>query len=345
MVKDDIIIRFATLADADRIMEAIKDHWDSNHILALNKEFFLYIFTGDKNNLNFVIAEDKSTYEIAGFLGYIRYTSSLPCGISLVMWQALEEKGGFLGLKMLLFLTNQKSFDFIFSVGINPKTARPIYQFLRFHTGKLDHYYRIMDKKSYMIAEIENKIILPVLSSEFEISLVENISSFYKAFDTVSSSVKKVFPLKDIDYFRHRFFEHPIYSYKIFFIYSKYTKGSKSFFVCREVEQFETKILRIVDFIGDEVYFAGIARALQNLIDQNNYEYIDCYSYGISEETMNRAGLVKRIEDDNNIIPTYFEPFVRANIDIYFFAKQLSNVRLFRADADQDQPRLNSGVT
>ena len=344
MVKDDITIRFANLDDTDRIMAAIKNHWDSNHILALNKEFFLYVFAGNKDTLNFVIAEDKNTYEIAGFLGYIRYASSHPCSISPIMWKALEKKGGFLGLKMLLLLVNNDSFDFIFSVGLNPKTI-PIYQSLRFHTGKLDHYYRILDKKSYMIAEIKNKTILPVSSSEFEISLIENISSFYQVSDAPIFSTKKVFPVKDINYFRHRFFEHPIYSYKIFFICSKHTKEKKAGFVCREVEQFGTKILRIVDFIGDEVYFAGISMALQNLIDQYNYEYIDCYSYGMSENTMNKAGFVKRVDDDSNIIPNYFDPFVRTNVGLDFYTNQLDNIRLFKSDADQDHPRLNNRVT
>jgi hypothetical protein len=343
MSVDDITIRFADIDDADKIMMAIKNHWDANHILALNKDFFLYIFAGDKNSLNFVIAEDKNTDEIAGFLGYIRYTSSLPCDIGTVMWQALEGKGNFLGLKMFLFLVSKDCFNHIFSIGINPKTI-PIYQYLRYYIGKLDHYYRIMDKKSFMIAEIKSRIILPVSSSEFEIVLVNDIFSFRKVFEFFISSTERIFPIKDINYFCHRFFEHPVYSYKIFFINSKRTKESKAFFVCREVEQFETKVLRIVDFIGDEEYFAGISMELQNLMDQNNYEYIDCYSYGISGKTMNRAGFVKRIDDDSNIIPNYFEPFTRKNVDIWFFINRLDNIRLLKADADQDQPRIFKGI-
>jgi hypothetical protein len=338
MAIDGITIRFANLDDVDRIMEVIGRYWDSNHILTRTKEFFLYIFTGDKNNINFVIAEDKTTHEITGFLGYIRYASAQVCDISPVMWKALEEKGEFLGLKMLLFLVNKNSFDFIFSVGINPKTI-PIYRYLRYYTGRLDHYYRISDKDVYKIAEIKNKIILPVSPSELEISLIENFSSFCKVFNFLFP-LEKQHPNKDIDYFHYRFFDHPIYSYKIFCIVSKNTKQCKAFFVGREVEQFGIKILRIVDFAGQEEYFADISVSLQNLIEQNNYEYIDFYSYGISTKTMNRAGFVKRMDNDDNIIPNYFEPFVRKNCDIHFYTNSTDNVRLFKADADQDQPRL-----
>jgi hypothetical protein len=343
MAIDDITIRFANIDDVDRIMAAIKDHWDSNHILALNKEFFIYVFSGEENNINFVIAENKNNHEILGFLGYIRYSLSQPCSISPVMWKALEEKGNFWGLKMLLFLINKDCFDFVFSTGIDSKTV-PIYKYLRYYTGKLDHYYRIMDKKSYTIADIKNKIILPVLPSGFEMILVEDIFSFCKVFNLFYLSIKKGLPHKDIDYFRRRFFEHPIYDYKIFFIHSKYTKEGRAFLVCREVEQFGTKILRIVDFVGDEEYLAGISVPIQNLIEQNNYEYVDFYSYGISEKIMNEAGFVRRMDNDN-IIPNYFEPFIRNNVDILFYLSRLDDdIRLFKADADQDHPRVIRGI-
>jgi hypothetical protein len=256
------------------------------------------------------------------------------------MWKALEEKGSFVGLKMLLFLINKDCFALVFSTGINSKTV-PIYQHLRYYTGRLDHYYRIMDKESYTIAEIKNKIILPVSPSDFEMILVEDILSFCKAFGLFSPSLKERLPHKDIDYFRRRFFEHPIYNYKIFFIYLNRTKESRAFFVCREVKQFETRILRIVDFVGDEEYLAGISVPMQNLMEKNDYEYVDFYSYGISEKIMNEAGFVKLIDNDN-IIPNYFDPFVRNNVDILFYLNRFNDdIRLFKADADQDHPRLN----
>ena len=44
-------------------------------------------------------------------------------------------------------------------------------------------------------------------------------------------------------------------------------------------------------------------------------------------------------ENDINIIPDYFEPFVEKNVKIYFEASNNKMV-LFKADADQDRPRL-----
>jgi hypothetical protein len=127
----------------------------------------------------------------------------------------------------------------------------------------------------------------------------------------------------------------------VYAIQEKDTEIISAFFVCREVEKEGVKILRIIDYIGEEKYFANLGFSFQTLIDENNYEYIDCYCRGISEKTMNNAGLIKRKETDANIIPDYFEPFYCKNIDIYYFTNTTENFRAFRGDANHDQPRLN----
>jgi len=115
-----------------------------------------------------------------------------------------------------------------------------------------------------------------------------------------------------------------------------------AFFVCREIEKFGVKILRIIDYIGEEKYFEHLAFSLQKLMNENNYEYIDCYCCGMSETTMNDAGFIKRTKIDENIIPNYFEPFLCENIDLYYFTNITENFRSFRGDADQDQPRIKN---
>jgi hypothetical protein len=333
---ENITIRFAEYDDVDRIMEAIRNHWDSNHILAHNKDFFLYMFGGDGNNINMVIAEDEQDRRIVGFLGCIKYTSVEPYDISPILWKVVEGTRGFIGLQMFQFLIETLKTNLVFCTGINPKTV-PIYNYFGYHTGKLDHYYRIADKKEYKIARIVDKNILPIRKSETEINATKNEDQFRK--DINLFFLEESYPRKDMNYFCHRYFNHPTFHYKIYTIIST-TKEPYAFFICREIETFGIKILRIVDYIGNEKYFASISALLQDLINLNNYEYIDCYCYGMSEATMNRAGLIKRTEEDKNIIPNFFEPFLCKNVDILFYTEVLDNVRIFKGDGDQDQPRL-----
>jgi hypothetical protein len=318
-------------------MEAIRNHWDSNHILAHNKDFFLYMFGGDKNNINMILAEDVSTHNMAGFLGYFKYTATMPFDVALVMWKAITNRG-MLGLSMLQHLIDNLQPRFIFSVGINPDTAMPIYKALHFYTGKLDHYYRISDNNEYKIAQIIKKYILPVTSSELDVLNIETPEIFDYTIELDSRDRK--YPYKDNEYFYHRFFHYPIYKYIVYAIISKGKKKARAFFVGREIEKFGVKIFRIVEYIGSEGYFAGISVPLQNLMVEKNYEYIDCYCYGMSEATMNAAGLIRRTEEDKNIIPNFFEPFLCKNGDIYYCSNKADDFRFFKADADQDQPRL-----
>jgi hypothetical protein len=169
--------------------------------------------------------------------------------------------------------------------------------------------------------------------------LIENINQFKE--DVNLLLINDCYPHKDINYFRHRFFEHPVYQYMIYKIIKDDVKSSCAFFACREIEKFGIRILRIVDYIGSEECLAGISLPLQDLMEKNHYEYVDCYCYGISEKTMNKAGLLKHFDTDKNIIPNYFEPFTCENINILFYANNITNLRIFKADADQDQPRLN----
>ena len=72
----------------------------------------------------------------------------------------------------------------------------------------------------------------------------------------------------------------------------------------------------------------------------NDYEYVDFYCHGIPIETMKKLGFKLKDEYDSNIIPNYFEPFIQENIPIYFFTTSNENSYIFKADGDQDRPRV-----
>jgi hypothetical protein len=335
----DIVIRFAVLDDVDKLMEAIKNHWDANHILAHNKDYFLYLLGGNNRQINMVIGEDQCTKEIAGFLGFIKYSVEDYYDFSPIYWKNVDNKDSFLGLKLMFFLIKNIKPRLFFCIGVNQVTALPIYKQLKYHTGQLDHYYRISDRDEYKIAKITNKYILSITVSGWNLLLIPDFDVFRTNID--DSLLINMLPYKDKNYFNHRFFKHPIYHYMIFAITRNDIETIPAFFVCREVEKYGIKILRIVDYIGEEKYFTYLASSLQKLMDENNYEYIDCYCCGMSEKTMNNAGLIKRKEDDVNIIPNYFEPYLCENTEIYYFTSITDNFRTFKGDADQDQPRIN----
>jgi hypothetical protein len=110
-------------------------------------------------------------------------------------------------------------------------------------------------------------------------------------------------PHKDIDYFYHRYFSHPVRRYMVYAVKEKGIQTISAFLIFREVEKSGTKVLRIIDYIGAEKYLGLLSSPMQKLMDKGDYEYIDCYCIGMSEKTMNNAGFVLRTANDANIIP------------------------------------------
>ena len=330
----DYQIRFAEVSDVEDIMSFIKNHWKEQHILAQNKPFFLYEYGNDKT-INFAIARDVSTNELVGLCGFIKNTKELNgSDVWGSLWKVIRTTNPMLGIQILELVNENTKGRTVSACGIAPKTIE-IYYFLGFRTGKLKQFYRLNDQPTYQIA-IVNDAIIPTFQTEKNYILKEE-SSFDGLDFLYHDQQKSRFPYKDQWYLEKRYCCHPKYSYKIFTIQKE---AIQSLFIAREVIQNGAKILRIVDFIGDEEDLNYIGTALQYLIDSNGYEYIDFYCEGINSAVLEHSGFKCRDEFDTNIIPNYFEPFVAENIDIHFFTNSDEKVYIFKGDGDQDRPNF-----
>ena len=215
--------------------------------------------------------------------------------------------------------------------GVNMSTSGSLYRrVLHQDVRRMKHFYILADKKEYSIAKITHKI-LPEYSQEMNIDFteVDTADSMYKIFDDNSFKVRK--PYKDSWYVTHRYFNHPIYKYRV------YLAGESTAVIGREVKIDNTKIFRIVDILGDVKAVAGMGKSLRKLIDDNHYEYIDFYELGMDDLILKTAGFTERLENDENVIPNYFEPYECRNSEIYV-QRLDTDVLCFKGDGDQDRP-------
>ncbi len=97
-----------------------------------------------------------------------------------------------------------------------------------------------------------------------------------------------------------------------------------------------------MDYFGDQALFAGLGGQMARLVAENGYEYVDFYEFGFDEEAIAAAGFRRRDEGDANVIPNYFEPFLRENVDIWVHYKA-EGTTFFKADGDQDRPNAVPG--
>ena len=75
------------------------------------------------------------------------------------------------------------------------------------------------------------------------------------------------------------------------------------------------------------------------LMAEKQYEFVDVYSYGIPDSIYKEAGFLN-VEETENIIPNFFQPYTPINSDIFLLKPEASNTVLLRGDADQDKPRF-----
>ena len=329
-------IYFATIEDVDDIMQFINNHWKNDHILSRNKNFFLYEHQ-DGERVNFVCHRDCNN-ELDGILGFIK-SSSTNSDIWTVIWQALSSKEHpMLGIELFDFLRKSEDYNVLSSPGANEKAIN-IFKYFGIYTNHLNNFVLINNKISnYNIATIRDKRYLKTIrfkeNKKYNLKLLKEkeILFDFEAF-------KEFIPYKDKKYFLKRYFNHPIYNYDVYGIFNN--SEIDSLLVTRVIKANTSKVLSIVDFIGNQYGFQFVSKYLYDKIIIDGYEYINFMCFGFDERILMEAGFHKVSSDLSDIIiPIHFSPFVDKNIQINFFidTDKLEKVRMFQADGDQDRP-------
>lgn len=332
--------KIAKKKDIKQIMYFIKKNWDENHILAKNYNFFCYEFLNDKR-INFILAYNKKTKILEAIQGFIPYRNTKNkhiCGSITCVNQ--KSKKPFLGIETMsamLQITKPKTYC---GIGTNFKTMIPLVKkFFKRNVGIMDHYYILNnDLKKYEIAKIskKNRSSFYRINNQYNLQKIQNFESLNKQFNLNKNL--KYFPDKDNSFLKKRYFQHPIYNYICYGVFNNDDK-LLSFLIAREISLKKRKILTIVDFRGNPKDLGLIELALKKILKENNYEYIDLLCSGLSTVTLLKSGFNKKGNPDINIIPSYFDPFIKKNIVIWY-EKSNKNLILFKGDADADRPRI-----
>jgi uncharacterized protein (UPF0179 family) len=322
------MISLAKYDDINEIMRFIDKEWRKDHILARDREFFEYMYVID-NEVCFVISRDDKEGTINGILGFIPYDKGLK-QISLTVWKALSSADGMVGIGMLNYLIKHLGPAIVASPGINPQTTIPLYKFLKYETGKMAHFYRLSRSREYKIASVKDDYIAECpVNKGARVIQVRNFDDF----KTIGVIYEQNAIKKEDWYIKHRYFEHPIYQYKMFFV--EYN-SEKLVIIAREQKANGGQCLKVVDLIGKYELLPYATEFFDIHMKNNQYEYVDCYFTGIKEAVFKQAGWENREERDI-VIPNYFEPFEQQNIDLYYSTKP-QGIIMLRGDSDQDRP-------
>ena len=334
-------IELCAKKDIINLQKFINDHWKNNHILSQNISLLDWMYNRCEG-LNFLLA--KKNKKIIGILGFIKNSNfnkndSVRDIIWLALWKVVEERAyPGLGIIMLKKLEKINPYIDIAVLGIN-KSLPPVFNALKYYSATMEHYYIVNPKvKKFSVINIDNKNKIPypvILEDKIiykQIYREELLSSNYNYYSNNFTCYKSS------SFFINKYLDHPIYKYKIFHI----ENSSREFalMVIRKIKINNTNILRIIDFEGNEALISYIGMFLLNLLDKENSEYIDFMQYGIKNSYFFDAGFKLLNYNQNDMVPNYFEPFVKKNINLLFAYKTPQNkkIRIFKGDGDQDRP-------
>ena len=333
---------FATTADTDRLMRFMHQQWRKDHILSRNKELFLYDFQeGDR--LNIAIATDDGN-ELIGIFGFMKYSSEDVSDIAGSLWKASDEAGEpMLGLKLRAYTVKSIPHRIFAAPGAGLQT-RPIYHFIHMDWIEMQQHFILNPTlPTYQLAVIPptfaQRVAKPVEPNRARNISVHPITKPEQLRNFPFHSFTTIAPFKDWNYLKKRFFEHPIYPYDVYL--TRQDGEPICITVCRTARHQHSSAYRIVDFYGNEAGLPGTVHHLSDVMMDSGHEYIDFICTGFDKEILARSGFSELDLNQNEVIvPNYFEPFVKKNVHVYAVADktQCLRLRLCKADRDQDRP-------
>ena len=331
-------IRLGWKNDIPSIMDFLENYWKPGHIMAKNRSFFEYEFLESNGTVNMVLAIDRKTGSIEGLKGFI-YASAESEMRDLwgSIWRVKPGNISLLGVELFWRIEQLTKCRYNIGVGANSQTTIPIVKkLLHRHTGKMKHYYKLTNrrKEKFKIAKVMYSPQQKSLVKQEALIIVLNSIDELKEHFEINKMLPSI-PYKDYAYLEKRYYRHPIYRYMVYGIQVGDEVGA--ILVCREQWQDDRKVVRIVDYLGDRELMAKTGVFWEEMLSVPSCEYVDFYCYGFEDEFLKEAGFSMVLENDENIIPNYFYPFVQKNIDIWIHSP-VENVLICKADGDQDRP-------
>ena len=319
----------------EKLKEFCRLNWGKEHPLIHNKAVFDWYYRVD-DHINMVIAYAKETeqdIEILGVCGYIPTNSSSNPDVFLSY--ILSKKGEKFGISLRLIeyikkITNARTIN----CNNIRKNTSGIYHFLGYTVADMKHFYRLNeDISEYTLCLINNYQPKSIMEYDLTCEIVEKASQL-RGFQFANFSNN--LPYKDEGYVTRRYLEYIFHKYIILHVDNN---NHQALIIVRKIEYQNHVMFRVVDFIGDISLIGKSGRILDSLMKQYSAEYIDWYSYNISEAVMQQAGFTLALNGDTNIIPFYLQPPVMEEMDVTVFVSNDKTI-MFRADGDQDRPNL-----
>ncbi|MEE3466917.1 MAG: hypothetical protein VZQ83_00600 [Eubacterium sp.] len=337
---DEYIFRLATVNDIEDIMAFYDAYWPGNKIMGKDRRYVEWQFgLKDSDAICVLLALSKLDGDIIGAKGFVSGSPVLEgadiwgCSILINSNRALPMLGMELDRRARTIIPYRTHL----TLGMRSNTLALAQTVFGKKTGRLAHYYRINPNiDEYRLALVNNtnsscKCISR--GNAARIRLYDNADWMEQSY---GGGDPDAIPFKSKWYIRHHYYEHPIYHYDVYGI--ERNSVCDALFVTRTIEHKGASALRVVDYIGDRSVLSSVGTGWCDILTASGAEYMDFYAYGFDDSVLSKIGFSRRTDEDTNIIPNWYEPFVRENKDIAYGLETDDDVILCKADGDMDKP-------
>ncbi|MCR6576201.1 hypothetical protein CINS5915_07495 [Campylobacter insulaenigrae] len=324
-------IRFCKDNEYELLKNYIKTQWKQDHIFVKSKTVLDFQhFDTNHQRYNFLVAYNTNTKEFDGILGFIlqsQYDINFKdINVWTSLWSAKKQYPS-LGLKLYKHLVDVLNIKHTSSAGMSEFSQKFVSLFGYNKIDKLYNFYIKNDKKkNFKLANFSNNIHKYKKNNSINIKKL-TIGELKK------SKLKFIFfPKKSLNYFINRYLRHPIYKYEAFGVFKN--EELKAVFFTRTIKHNKSKCMLIVDFLGN--IKTNLYYEFQSLLNKKNCEFVSLICYIPNKHFFINMGF--NLKTKKEIIPVYYEPFIKENIDIYFAIKSKNkNYAIFKGDSDQDR--------
>jgi len=316
----------------------LNTNFKKKHILTRSKKIFDWQYlSGKKYNFYYLLKKNKIK-SVQGFIPTNHFDKKIKKnGIFLSVWSSSEITSG---AKLLFYILSKIKYYLVIGLG-SSKDSYKFQKLLGYKCGYLDHFFLTSDK-------FKKKLIYPQNFSNYKkIEKKVNYKKLKSEKDILELS-KEIFnyqePQKTPRYLINRYFRNPFYKYIMYAVESK--KKISAVFVFRICSYNDSSAVRIVDFIGSNYMFSRGKYLFDFILKETSADYIDIYCYGVPKSYLKASNLenIKKYYNKNLIIPNYYEPFIKRNINLTFAYKVnkkiVKNIRFFKGDSDLDRPNM-----
>lgn len=352
-----IRIRVAEAGDQPRLIEFIRDHWSSTHIFTREPDVFSWQHAGVNGCVNMVLAEEivedqRTVLGVQGFIPTGRYDDALGHDeLALAIWKVRDGAPPGVGVQLLKFIEREFRPGLIIAIAIS-EIVKPIYTMFRYELASLDQAAIFNPDRRGRLLVAENVpdralAAAPTLEDDTVTLSRLELDASAEVREIVDQLASAARPIKSWTYVAERYLRHPWYDYEARLV--RHHDRPAAVVVWRNVSAHGTHVLRIVDIIGETEWLADARRVLQQHVISANAEYIDLMQWGIADDVVDAGGFIGTRTHPDIVIPNYFSPFERRNVQIDLACKVNVDddlpLHLYRADSDQDRPNTISDLT